>query len=393
MCLTGKAGGGGIQRMVSTQIVNVQAREAGEIQARDYIRTSIGEAAPPSIQLFPPGVHKINAKGGDGNPVSLSVNVTEATAAAIKSCFDQMTAAAEAGTGPRPYLDFNHDDKEASGWPTDVFWAGNDPVTGGVRAKMTNADGVSTWSKPGEEAITGRSYRAFSPNFQFDRESGSVVGTGPNMGGLVNRPAFRAIQPLSAKDAEQPNNVAMNKIQQALLAAGLISATATTDDVMASEFTLNYDALRKRQTSVQASEATILAKHADIVEVNKGLATDNQRLRLRHAEMVVAKAVSEGRIAPKDETARKLWLDVIAKDEDNAGLLESLTAKPNPTAPIVTAKTGPKTGPASGHPFIVAAKAHAELHKQDLAKSIAACAVSDPVGYDAYRTGVLFVAA
>jgi hypothetical protein len=68
-----------------------------------------------------------------------------------------MTAAAE-GREDRPFFDFNHEDREASAWPTEFYWAGDDPQTGGVRARLE-------WSDAGKRAVEGRTFRRFSPTF------------------------------------------------------------------------------------------------------------------------------------------------------------------------------------------------------------------------------------
>ena len=154
--------------MTKRAIENVIAKEGTDlVSAKDIFRADLGDGLPASIQLFPPGRHSISAKNGKGEPISLEAEITADTAAVIKGCFDDMVKAALAGTGPRPYIDFNHEDRDAAGWPADVFWGGDDPKAGGVRAKMVDANGASTWTKPGSEAISGKSFRASRPTFSL----------------------------------------------------------------------------------------------------------------------------------------------------------------------------------------------------------------------------------
>jgi 23S rRNA (uracil1939-C5)-methyltransferase/tRNA (uracil-5-)-methyltransferase len=71
------------------------------------------------------------------------------------------------GREDRPFFDFNHEDREASAWPTEFYWAGDDPQSGGVRARLE-------WSDAGKRAVDGRTFRRFSPTFHLDA-SGHVT--------------------------------------------------------------------------------------------------------------------------------------------------------------------------------------------------------------------------
>ena len=68
------------------------------------------------------------------------------------------------------------------------------PNTGGIRL-------VVSWTDEGR-AKKGKSLKRFSPSFDLSEPDGdgicNVTGTSANMGCLVNRAAFRAIQSLSA---------------------------------------------------------------------------------------------------------------------------------------------------------------------------------------------------
>jgi hypothetical protein len=56
------------------------------------------------------------------------------------------------------------------------------------------------WTPDARDAIQKRIYTRFSPQFIPDDETGEVIGMPVNMGGLVNRAAFKTIQPVAAKD-------------------------------------------------------------------------------------------------------------------------------------------------------------------------------------------------
>lgn len=88
---------------------------------------------PADIQYMPPGIHQISASRG-GQPVSLTVTVDASTAANLDRFLKERLAHAASGQDDRPFFDFNHEDREAAAWPTEFYWAGDDPLTGGVRA-------------------------------------------------------------------------------------------------------------------------------------------------------------------------------------------------------------------------------------------------------------------
>jgi hypothetical protein len=58
----------------------------------------------------------------------MTLTIDEATAAVLEASRASYQAKADAGEGDAPYLDFNHDDREASAWPKRIFWAGSDPI-------------------------------------------------------------------------------------------------------------------------------------------------------------------------------------------------------------------------------------------------------------------------
>ena len=149
------------------------------------------EGLPSDLQYMPPGTHQINASR-NGQPVSLDISVDASTAETLNKFLQGQLTKATEGNDDRPFFDFNHEDREAAAWPTAFYWAGDDPLTGGVRAKIE-------WSGAGEKAVKEKTFRRFSPTFVPD-EAGHVIGSETNMGGLVNRAAFKKIQPLFAKD-------------------------------------------------------------------------------------------------------------------------------------------------------------------------------------------------
>lgn len=150
---------------------------------------------PADIQWMPPGVHTIQASQ-DRRAVEKRVRVHAGTARTMQRTLEDHLAASAANTGDLPYLDFNHEDGQAAAHPQEFYWAGDDSRAGGVRARVR-------WTESGRQAVLGKAFRRFSPSFFVDA-AGEVIGAPLNMGGLVNRAAFKTIQPLFAKGSGSP---------------------------------------------------------------------------------------------------------------------------------------------------------------------------------------------
>ena len=142
------------------------------------------------ILFLPIGLHAITpVSGGIGKPIK--VKVDQAAAMEINSQFVGLMA-----KGKRPYFDFNHEDGPAAFWPTSFIWRSGEGVIA-----------TGEWSARGKRSVEGKDYRAFSPVFHVDNkrsDPATVVckeTADPNMGGLVNNPAFKDL-PLWAKNDE-----------------------------------------------------------------------------------------------------------------------------------------------------------------------------------------------
>jgi Chromosome segregation ATPases len=159
----------------------------GAIECRAAV--TLNRISRNEIVFLPEGLHKINpVSGGIGKPIVVLVDAR--TAGEV----EQQRARVEARTDKRVYFDFNHEDGRASFWPQSFHWRAGE----GVVAK-------GEWSESGRKAVEGKDFRAFSPVFYVDdkrKEPAKVVckeTAGPNMGGLVNDPAFSNL-PLWAKN-------------------------------------------------------------------------------------------------------------------------------------------------------------------------------------------------
>lgn len=355
-----------------------------------------GDALPAEIQWMPPGAQKIVARRGDKDePIELSTVVDAAAAAAVQTAYLQMKAKADSGEGDRPFFDFNHDDREASAWPTAFYWAGDDPKTGGIRAKLE-------WSRAGTEAVKGRDFRRFSPAFAFDDATGRVVGAPVNMGGLVNRAAFQRIAPIWSKgtDAEDRNQnkqtntpQTMKSLLAVLAKLGVITSADLDEASVVAQAQANIGALQTERDTHKAKVGTLEAELSTTKAKATDLETKHTAAVKAHATRVVESAITAGRIPPQDEAVKARWIALIQADPEN----EKLLPAPNAAlaeGSIIEAKAGEGTvvtGAKPGEPAHVAkarAWAKATGKTGDLDDLVTDFFTANPKEYDTYRAGL-----
>lgn len=267
--------------------------------------------ADAEIQYMPPGRHKISPLGPEGAPVDMEVTVDEQLAQRLEAERARLQAEADAGRGDEPFLDFNHDDGPASAHPKEFFWGGDDPVTGGIRVRLE-------WTNDGRAAVEGKAFRRFSPAFLADEETDDIVGLDVNMGGLVNRAAFRTIQKLAATTTPTTTTIMdPNKLQAQL-----------TD-------------LEARLASLEEENTTLKARATELEEENKTLKATVAETEEARAKEAVDVAAKEGRIAPDPEVKDK-WVKAIRADKDATTLLAGLPV--NPAFKTVVRATGAAPG-------------------------------------------------
>jgi len=261
-----------------------------------------GDELPEDIQYLPPGTHNITATK-NGKPAELTVDVGAKTAELLQNSFATITA----GDKEQVFIDFNHDDSEASGWITGFYWAGADPEAGGVRAKVE-------WTKAGEEALQGRNFRKFSPTFTLNSK-GEIEGTTLNAGGLVNRPAFKDITPIVASDGGYQNPDSK-------------MADITDEDKKKQEVLSQDDSEKKEEVSAQEKLAEVKKENETLKAKIKALEGDKEKEQEVAAQAAVDKAVEDGRIPPKDEDVKAKWVDILNSDPSNIMALNALPVSP-----------------------------------------------------------------
>ena len=280
---------------------------------------SLPPAAGDTVQMFPPGTQTVTPSRANGDePQALTLTIDARTAEDLESIRAALQAKADAGEGDAPYFDFNHQDGEASAWPRRIFWAGDDPLLGGVRAEVE-------WSAAGESAVHGKTFRRFSP--AFFAAGGRVTGVPVNMGGLVNRAAFTRIQPFFAKspdesDASGASDASDPSPQPEPPDTPDPTPTMTDEEIKALQ---DENAALKNQLAEMQSQLDALTLQAKAAAESE-------------AKTLVARAAAEGRIPPGEEIQAK-WTAALVADPSARELL--LAIAPHPAlaaASIIKAK-------------------------------------------------------
>lgn len=286
--------------------------------------------ATGEFMFMPGGLQTINPwDGGAGQPIT--VQVDRDGVAALNEQAQALRA-----KGKRPYFDFNHSDGPASFWPEEFLW--RDAPEPGIYAR-------GEWTASGKTAVEGKEWRQFSPVFHVDKKLGATPqsparivarpSAKPNMGGLVNDPAFHAIAPLWTRDGsdssgsaagenQKPNHDSIIRMNEHDLAA-LRAKNQELEQELAG---LKARALADKENAALASE--IKAKEAEaknarlelelgeIKAKHSAAETALQARRKADADSAVKRAVERGAIPAKDNTTQTA---LAAKATDDAGFI------------------------------------------------------------------------
>lgn len=354
-------------------LASARAKDAGE---GEWLRvaaglggrvTEPGEDGAFDIQWMPKGKQTITPTV-NGKPKKVTFEVTAALAEKMDRQLQAMLAEAREQDAALPYTDFNHEDAEASGHGTEFYW----DEASGIRLK-------GRWTSRGQEGIRGRAYTKFSPEWAMNK-AGAVMGIGLNLGGLVNRPAFKTIATVKAKstdggsgDEVDPNKPAtekkeepyMKELLKALAKAGLISDSGLSEAEAVAELNAKVENV-KAALEVKAKLATDYVSKTEHDDLRKRFDEANAA----QAEAEVEIAISDGRIAPKDEAAKAKWTELLKKDFATAKTLLDSIAKTSQVPgqrvqasasergnTATAAKAGDAGGDAGEHEFVAKAKA------------------------------------
>ena len=321
----------------------MKSKNEGAIECRAAIK--LDRIERNELVFLPVGVHAITpVQGGIGKPIKVLVNAE--TAGAI----ELQRARVEAATDKRVYFDFNHEDGRASFWPQSFHWRASE----GVIAK-------GEWTSSGREAVEGKDFRAFSPVFHVDdkrKDPARVVccdSAAPNMGGLVNDPAFSAL-PLWAKNAGNESGSSktnegedMTAEELAALRANHAELEKKVENLQAIVAANADDEPAKIRLSAAESETKAAALEIETAELKAKSAVLTEQIAKRNrsdADQIVKAAVLDGRIMAKDLVTQEKWRVQLVADPSGAKAL--IDAIPRGPKYLRDRMTGPRDGNGSG---------------------------------------------
>jgi hypothetical protein len=288
----------------------------------------LAPTATGEMMYMPGGVQTITPiDGGIGQPIRVLVDA--AGAAALN---DQV--AALKARNKRPFFDFNHEDGPASFWPEEFFYS--ETPSPGIYCR-------GEWTATGRASVEGKEWRQFSPVFHVDNKRANPArivcrqGAKPNMGGLVNDPAFHSILPLWAKNADGAQSINSNQHtnmtpeELAALQAKNVELTNELEGLKAEQA-----ALKARNENDQLVSARIAAKEADLKVAQATL--ENASLKAKNAEQFAAltarnkadaeaavkRAVDRHAIAAKDTKTQEALVAKATEDPSFLGVIDAM---------------------------------------------------------------------
>ncbi len=316
------------------------------------------------IQWMPPGAQEITCFVRD-EPREMDFTVKAEHAVMFNDMLQRLRARAAAGEEDEPFIDFNHEDGMASGRPTEMYWGGEDVKKGGIRLK-------GRWTGSGKAAVANKDFTRFSPEWHFDKETDEPVGIGVNLGGLVNRAAFKTMAAV-AKSAAETKKQRTDKMTAEEYGKIVADALKPIGE--------RLTALEAKGKSAETEAATAQATAADqkiiklIQDANKPLLEKMEALDKRDKEAATAKAkaavqvhVNRGAIAPEDKDTIEFYQAGYLVDADKA---EKAMAKlPGKSFRGMTSASGGQAAAAAAaasgepqHVFIAKAKEFGKTNK------------------------------
>ncbi|TXH52746.1 MAG: hypothetical protein E6Q97_15115 [Desulfurellales bacterium] len=271
---------------------------------------------PSSLEWMPSGQHVVNA-ALDGKPAEIKCECTEADAQRLNAQLQEQLSLAADGKASRPFIDFDHEGKEAAAIPVEFYWQD------GIRLKVE-------WTAEGSEALRGRVYSYFSPEFILgdDGHPSSLPEVGP-IGALVNTPAFQDIERLAASrktpegSASKHKEPTMEKLMGALVEAKLIPSAKLDDETATASIKANLAKCAEDQKAQVDEKDKMIAELTAKVSALEATAAEAAKAA---ANAMVDEAVKCGRIKD-DATLKAKWVESILRDRDGAkAMLDAIEA-------------------------------------------------------------------
>jgi len=205
------------------------------------------------------------------------------------------------------------------------------------------------------------------------------------MGGLVNRAAFKTIQPIVAGHSGPPKGGTPNgdTNRKASMDAEKLAADLAAAQTTIAELT--------RKLAAADQKTTIAAKDAEIETLKGTIKTLEGKISVgakESAKAIVDAAVKAGKLAPQATALHEKWINALAADPGLAETLNAMT--PNPALATViangsTAGAGAGDKGAGEHQFVVKSKAFAAQQKISFADATTQIAAADSALYEDYR--------
>jgi len=203
---------------------------------------SLSDWSPPaSLEWMPGGKHTVWATGSDGKGVEVTTVAAPEDATRLDAQLQAQLALAEEGKASRPFIDFDHEGSAASAIPVKFFW------DDGIRLAVE-------WTARGLEALKGRVYSYFSPEYWMRDDIVNLPEVGP-IGGLVNTPAYQAIERLAAALPGDTGNKSKGTPMKELIAKLVLAGVMTAPEDEMDEDAL-VEAIKSRISAAEATTKT-----------------------------------------------------------------------------------------------------------------------------------------
>lgn len=259
-------------------------------------------AAEVDWQWMPPGYQE-PVCFVSGKPKQLKFTVQAKHAEIFNSQLQNFLTKARAGRGDKPMTDYDHADAAASSRPVRMYWGGNDPITGGIRLVTKPTSKARAGIKDGE-------WDRFSPEWDFDPETFEPISIGTNLGGLVNKAAFKTIAPVVAKDAGAANHKHIDNMDKNEMTSVITDALKPFGDRLAAletKFTAQPAAATAQAKSADEIKTVITDLLKPVTDEITALKTAGVETKKAQAKAGVAKYVGRAGLAPQDTKAIEFW--------------------------------------------------------------------------------------
>lgn len=306
------------------ELENAQRESAGvePLECKNDMRSVAGDS--DVIMYMPAGAHTIYPSQG-GKPVVVHVKVDAQSAENLERQRQLLKAA-----GKDPFFSVgpnSHASDIAGFWPAKFFFDTRLDATG----KMAQGVWVQgEWSGSGKKARDDKDMRTFSPTFHVDAVRNDVLNPAhvicegnakPNMGALLNDPAFLKISPLWAKDSREICRSSGDKTKDKNM-----ETKETIEELQARNTKLEQDILSLQAKDDAISKADLRAARAELREIQAAIKLENAteqnavleaqetKRKKDGAEAAVQAMVASGAIAVRDTELQATYLAKFVAD-------------------------------------------------------------------------------